>query len=246
MLVPNRDKSKLPIDPRTKILLMIFTNFVIFNGAPLSYSLAMALIPFGLLVLEKKYHFALISATAFIFSGLTFVYLMPYLTGLAATFLLMPIYTLYRLMPCLIMGGYIITTTTVSEFIASMERIHIPQAIIIPFAVMFRFFPTVLDEKHAINNAMRMRGISFGGRQFLQNPFAMLEYRLIPLLISITKIGDELSAAALTRGLGGPNKRTNICQIGFYFQDILLLAYTGSILLMYLMKGCSPLENLFS
>lgn len=34
-------------------------------------------------------------------------------------------------------------------------------------------------------------------------------------MISCVKIGDELSAAALTRGLGAPVKRTNICKIGF-------------------------------
>lgn len=36
----------------------------------------------------------------------------------------------------------------------------------------------------------------------------MLEYRLVPLMVSVVKIGDELSAAALTRGLGAPVKRT--------------------------------------
>ena len=49
----------------------------------------------------------------------------------------------------------------------------------------------------------------------------MLEYRIIPLMISVIKIGDELSAAALTRGLGAPVKRTNICKIGFHIQDVL-------------------------
>lgn len=50
----------------------------------------------------------------------------------------------------------------------------------------------------------------------------MLEYRLVPLIISIVKIGDELSAAALTRGLGAPGKRTDICNIGFHVQDIVI------------------------
>ena len=43
------------------------------------------------------------------------------------------------------------------------------------------------------------------------------------MMICCVKIGEELSAAALTRGLGGPVKRTNICKIGFHAQDILLL-----------------------
>ena len=33
------------------------------------------------------------------------------------------------------------------------------------------------------------------------------------------RIGEDLSAASLTRGLGAPGKRTNICRIGFHWQD---------------------------
>lgn len=68
---------------------------------------------------------------------------------------------------------------------------------------------------------MKMRGIRFGGK----NPFLMLEYRLVPLMVSVVKIGDELSAAALTRGLGAPVKRTNVCQIGFRVQDLIAILF---------------------
>lgn len=85
--------------------------------------------------------------------------------------------------------------------------------------MMFRFFPTVGEEYSSIADAMRMRGIRFGGGK----PSKMLEYRLVPLMISCVKIGDELSAAALTRGLGAPVKRTNICSIGFGAWDFFAL-----------------------
>ena len=48
----------------------------------------------------------------------------------------------------------------------------------------------------------------------------MVEYRLVPLMVCTAKIGEELNAAALTRGLGGEVRRTNICQIGFRLPDI--------------------------
>lgn len=53
----------------------------------------------------------------------------------------------------------------------------------------------------------------------------MVEYRLVPLMVSVVKIGDELSAAALTRGLGAPVKRTNVCQIGFHVQDLIAILF---------------------
>ena len=71
-------------------------------------------------------------------------------------------------------------------------------------SVMFRFFPTVAEESRSINDAMRMRGV--GLRSIGDNPTVLLEYRLVPLLMAVVKIGDELSASALTRGLGGPEK----------------------------------------
>ena len=75
-----------------------------------------------------------------------------------------------------------------------MERMHVTEKIIIPLSVIFRFFPTIKEEYQAIRDAMKMRNIRFGGK----NPFLMIEYRLIPLMVSVIKIGDELSAAALT------------------------------------------------
>ena len=118
-------------------------------------------------------------------------------------------------MPGIMTGMYVVSTTTVSEFIAAMERMHVSQKITIPLAVMFRFFPTVVEEAGSINKAMAMRDIKFGGKKALQ----MIEYRLIPMMTCSVKIGQELSAASLTRGLGGPDKRTNICKLGFGWCD---------------------------
>ena len=114
------------------------------------------------------------------------------------------------MLPGFIMGYYLVSTTTVSEFVAAMEQMYVPQKIVIPMSVVFRFFPTVKEEYAAIRDAMKMRGITT-----LCSPMKMLEYRVVPLMMSIAKIGEELSAAALTRGLGAPQKRTNICKIGF-------------------------------
>ena len=98
---------------------------------------------------------------------------------------------------------------------------------------MFRFFPTVREEYGAIGDAMRMRGIRFGGGK----AGAMLEYRLVPLMMSCVKIGEELSAAALTRGLGAPVPRTNICRIGFRLADILAIVLcVGSLAAFVLNK----------
>ena len=136
-----------------------------------------------------------------------------------------------RFAPGIMTGAWLLSSTSVSEFIGSMERMHLTEKIVIPLSVIFRFFPTISEEYQAISDAMKMRGIRFGGK----NPFLMVEYRLVPLMVSVVKIGDELSAAALTRGLGAPVKRTNVCQIGFHVQDMIAILLCAICFALFLL-----------
>lgn len=222
------------LDPRTKLLLMLIINVTIFGGSAVYIMLVMAAIPLFLLLTSKKAKSALYCTLAYIAAAFFNELLIPATHGVLNIFVVMISGMLYRMMPGFIMGYYLVTTTTVSEFVASMERMHVPQKIIIPMSVMFRFFPTIGEEARAISDAMRMRGVSFGSGGFFKNPMSMIEYRIVPLLMSTVKIGEELSAASLTRGLGNPVKRTNICKIGFGVQDVILsivaiLAFIGFI-----------------
>ena len=214
-------RNHFRLDPRTKLLLMVVVNIAIFGGGNAWIMVAMSAIPISLLVASGKSKAALISALAYASSALANAYLVPVTHGIVNILVVMVSGMFYRLMPCLIMGYYLVSTTTVSEFIASMERMHVSPKIVIPLSVMFRFFPTVGEESRSIGDAMRMRGLRLGAGGF-KRPMAMLEYRLVPLLMSSVKIGDELSAASLTRGLGSPVKRTNICRIGFGVADVVL------------------------
>lgn len=213
--------ARFRLDPRTKILLLIMVNGIMVGGGTEGLALAVrplvGLVPFLLLLAEGRRSLAWTYLALFAPALLVEAYLVPLTEGIA-NFLAIVVSALFaRMLPSLAMGYYAVTTTTVSEFVASMERLHVPRSVIIPLSVMFRFFPTVLAEERAISDSMRMRGIA-GGSAW-RNPVAMLEHRAVPLMICVVKIGEELSAAALTRGLGNPVKRTNICEIGFRWQD---------------------------
>ena len=235
LMQSGRTNPYFKLDPRTKLLSLFLINATIFQGGDVFILAVMAGIPISLLFASRKPKSALLCAAAYAASALADSYLVPATHGILNVFVVMVSGMLYRLMPSLIMGYYLVVTTTVSEFIASMERIYISQKIIIPLSVMFRFFPTVGEEAHAIGDAMRMRGISFGDHRFWKNPLSMVEYRIVPLMMSTVKIGDELSAASLTRGLGSPVKRTNICQIGFNIPDIVLLGITLAAFVVFLL-----------
>lgn len=229
--------KELNLDPRTKLYLLLVTNIVIISGssgAALIYiKPLLSAIPFLLLLMSGRRKAALLYALVYAVSWLLSMVWIPYLTGLPGILLALFSELGRRWLPCGMMGYYLFATTRVSEFLAAMERMHVTQNITIPFSVMFRFFPTVAEESRSISDAMRMRGV--GIRSFSGNPTAMLEYRLVPLIMSVVKIGNELSAAALTRGLGGPGKRTNICKIGFGAWDVLFALLATAVLAAYIL-----------
>lgn len=143
-----------------------------------------------------------------------------------------------KVTPCVIAAFFLMTTTSVSEFIGSMKKMHITDKITIPLSVVFRFFPTVKEDARAINDAMKMRGIT------PKNPMLMLEYRVVPLIISTVKAGEDLSCSALTRGLGSPKKRTNMCDIGFHLWDWLIFGICVCCILIFCFQNqiCSFLN----
>lgn len=115
-------------------------------------------LPVLLLLLSQRWKAAArFSITYAVLYGLELT-VIPMLTGMW-NFILNAASGIYtHMLPGFVMGYYLISTTTVSEFVAAMERMHIPQKIVIPVSVVFRFFPTVREEYAAIRDAMKMRG----------------------------------------------------------------------------------------
>jgi energy-coupling factor transport system permease protein len=227
--------KSLSLDPRTKLFLLITMSILMLNNEVSDKATYMrtvsAMIPFILQLLSKRFKRA--TAYLLIWIGGVSVESICLEVGIGITSLILGVISFFiiRFLPCIVMGRYMVTTTTVSEFIAGMNRLYIPQQIIIPLSVMFRFFPTIKEEADSIRRAMHMRGL--GIKHIFRNPMAQFEYRLIPLIISVVKIGEELSASALTRGLHNSVNRTNICSIGFGPWDFLFLSITASTLIVY-------------
>ena len=222
------------LDPRTKLFLMFNEVVFVTGGAgmlPGWLTCALAVFPLVLLLIEREWKKAVICGVIFALAQSYVSFFLGKIPAAWGYLLTMCCVIIVRILPGLIMGGYIFSSTTVSEFIAAMEKMHVSNKISIPMSVMFRFFPTVMEEFFSINSAMKMRDICIGGK----NMAKMVEYRLVPLMVCSVNIGNELAAAALTRGLNPDGKRTNICKIGFHAQDgilffIMLVPYLVLIL----------------
>ena len=216
---------ELRLDPRTKLYMIFIVSAIVMMSATTPFlwavRISITLIPIVLLIIEKHYasalRFLVMYTVAII---LTFYYLSANSTGFIAAFLVGYCGIVAQFMPSVITAWYVVRTTRIDEFIACMQRMHIPDGITIALAVVMRFFPTIKEEYGSIRDAMKMRGIMLGGG----NAIKMVEYRMIPLLFSCVNIGDELSAAAITRGLGGRVKRTSVAKLKFGAPDYMLIA----------------------
>lgn len=216
---------KFNLDPRTKIIILAILSFMVFNDVSLYISGILVLIPFICLLFSNHKKSALIYIVVYVLAKYIQIYILPTATGLTALILITFSYTVSRMMPILMMGYYTITSTKVSEFISSMEKSNIPQDIVIPVSVVFRYIPSVFEEIKSITNAMKMRGFGLTAKS-LKNPLKLIEFYMIPILISAVKTADELSAASLTRGLSNPEPRTHLLEIKLTKLDYTLLAIT--------------------
>ncbi|MBE6869546.1 energy-coupling factor transporter transmembrane component T [Ruminococcus albus] len=230
---------KLELDPRTK-LFMIFTISLIvmvpaFNTLQIMIRIIVTIIPILLLMVEGKYassiRFALLYAAALI---LQHYYLTVKSRGVFSALITGYCSIVVQFMPALITAWFAIRTTKINDFMSAMQKMHVPDGVSISLAVVMRFFPTIKEEYENINDAMRMRGIAMGGGKVTK----MIEYRLIPVMFSCVNIGDELSAAAVTRGLGAPIKRTSAKELKLRIIDYTTMAvFTVSTVLFMAAKN---------
>ncbi len=122
-------------------------------------------------------------------------------------------------------GKFLIDTSDVSSITASMRKLKISNVLIIPVAVMFRYFPAFKNDRKNIKRAMKMRGISF------KNPLKYLEYVSVPMLISASSIGDDISKSAETKCIADPCNKSKYFDVKFSLIDIIFI---GGILILHL------------
>lgn len=181
------EKQALYIDPRTKLFLLLVMNIVMLDtssGVLLPYlRFIIGFLPFVLLLTSKRFKPAWVYLVIYLISHIIVLYVLDYTSGFMMMLLGFLSSMGTKFLPGGMLGVYFFCSTRVNEFIASMERMHVSQKVIIPVSVMFRFFTTVKEEAEGISDAMRMRKLGFS--YFFFKPVEILEYRLVPLMISV-------------------------------------------------------------
>ncbi|MGZ7375425.1 energy-coupling factor transporter transmembrane component T [Streptococcus pyogenes] len=124
--------------------------------------------------------------------------------------LLILVMVVKKILPAFLMGKYTILTSNVGESIYSLKKMKCPDEIAIPLTVMVRFFYAARIDYSQIKKAMRLRGLTL--KKLIKNPILLFEYRLVPLLMCLSKTADDLTVSAMTKGLAVNQKRTSISE----------------------------------
>ncbi len=219
-------QAKLVLDPRTKLFLVLCMGLSIALPVPM-YVEAVNITFFACLFFLNGQAKTAVKLLLF-FGVLAALSYVPQDAGFLGGIVLPAAFMVRRFMLPIVAGKYLIDSTPVGLLINALEKLKLPYSLVITVAVMFRFFPTLKEEFAHIKNAMKMRGIGLNAANVIRKPLLTLEYVMVPLLSSSSRIGDELAAAGHTRGIDAPGKKIRYKTARFTLADVFVSLYIAT------------------
>ena len=133
----------------------------------------------------------------------------------------------HRLIPIFVALGLLFALPA-AKLTAGIRQLPIPAGAQLMLTVMLRFVPVVAAEASAVLDSMRLRGLT-GWRSVLRHPVLSIGWFTVPVIASTLRVGDDLSAAALLRGLGSHRRPT--CRVPLHLgRSDLLWVGIGAVL----------------
>lgn len=212
----------ISLNPRTKMLLLVAVSVFIFTNtsylAEVFILIVLMLIAVGLSIPKT----ALKGAIIYISLSVIKYGLLPILPTMIAANFNIVVVTFRKLLPCFLAGGILLKTTSIRLLMFTLQKLHIPQTLIIPLTITIRYFPALLEERQAISDAMKMRDVKGITKK--------MEYVYVPLMITASNTADELSQAITARGIDNPIQKT--CAVDFCLNGLDIFMMTASIVLL--------------
>lgn len=220
----------LHLDPRTKLLLILLCVLSAMFAPSLVWQFALVALIGLLAALSGEWRYALRGMAAYALICAFTVWCMGVLTGTWRTMFVAFLGLVHKVYACGMLAGLVIATTKVGEFLSAMARLRCPKKLTIPLAVMLRYLPTIREDGRFIRDAMRLRDVSPTLWGFLKAPAMTVNCIYVPLLTAASKAADELSVAAVTRGIENPKPRTSLVDIRMRAADYLTAALFAAFL----------------
>lgn len=192
------------LDVRTYLALILFTAIC----GSLNTNLWLELAIFAaILLLElcsgKEAH---TPRLAVLYVGLVLIQyiLFPILPNLVSVVFSLLVVNMRVYIPVLMCIVMLYKKTRVSQMTATFAKMGAPKSFTVPLAVAVRYIPTLLTEWTHISDAMKVRNVADGIRDPVKIAAVRAECFLVPFFTVTLKTADELSAAAVTRGIENP------------------------------------------
>jgi energy-coupling factor transport system permease protein len=211
----HRRSPGLGLAPGTVVVAVVVINIVALSTINLSAALIAAGLVVAAVATLRRPRVLLGAGTGMGISLALFLIPLP-----GALSLLNPVgFWTFRFSVAILAGLYLLLAVQPGELAATLYQVRAPRWLATPLVVMMRFFPQVRQEFRAVFEAMSLRGIPVGPTAWLLHPLRTIEYLLVPLLVSSSRIADDLASSVLVRGLGQGARPTALNPIRFTWRD---------------------------
>ena len=140
-----------------------------------------------------------------------------------ASVLLVVAMVIRKTTPIFGLGYCLVATTKISELLVVMQKLHLPNGITIPFSVVLSYFPSLASEWRNVTGAMKMRGFGVSPKNVAFHLVRTMEYVMVPIIVRSATIAEEISAAAITRGIEAQDARTTVYPMEIGLADVICL-----------------------
>lgn len=219
-------------DPRTVVVVLVVVNALALFSKSLVVVLACATCVVLALLFAKRFRTSFGFALTFTVAAAFFF--APQVLPQNSVVILLSIigFWVFRFGTVLGLGAYFVSVITPGELSSALCAARVPRTMRIPMIVMLRFFPLARMEFQAVRDAAALRGLPLGAGAWIAHPLRSMEYLLVPLLASCSRIADDLTAGGLVRGLAESTQPTSIVTLRFSIADALALLVTASLVVI--------------
>ena len=212
-------------DARTLLFLdMLIMVFMLISGKPevtLSSFIVAAAVPiitglYGVLVC-----YAILFAALFSYYQLIFYLKLPVFHSAFFSVIGILAFIVQRIIPFMLLGTIIKKQKNISEITMALECMRLPRGIILSIAVMFRYFPSIKDDFFIIIDSMKLKGLYTSKRSALLHPIRTMEFIIVPMLFKSLRTAEELSCAALIKGIENTGKKTSYFDVRIRSVDLI-------------------------
>ncbi len=242
------------LDPRTKILMVMFYIVALFSAKNvLTYAIMAACLAICVQISKVGYKQLVrgLKPVLFIivFTCLLNLFFTPgdrYLVEIgflriSDTGLQNAVFMVLRIM-MLIMGTFLMTYTTspialtdgLEQLLNPLKRFRVPvHELAMMMSIALRFIPTLVEETDKIMSAQKARGADFESGSLMQKAKALIPI-LVPLFISAFRRADELATAMECRCYRGGEGRTKLHILKYQRRDYIALTLSVAVVAIVL------------